>query len=191
MKNEIIINIHAVIPASRVNGPGSRMVVYFQGCSRRCALCFNPETHPFEQRCLFTVEEIFATNSVDGIEGITVSGGEPFAQPGALAALLKEARLTHGLTTVVYTGFTLEEVRSSRELRSSLPFIDVLIDGPYDETRPEETLLARGSTNQGFHFLTNRYRLEDFYLPGKAEILIGPGGVVRGTGFSTLPFPMK
>ena len=62
--------------------------------------------------------------------------------------------------------------------------VDVLIDGPYDASRPERTLLARGSTNQRFHFLTGRYSPDDFIMPGRAEVFIGADGTVRETGFS-------
>ena len=53
----------------------------------------------------------------------------------------------------------------------------------------EPTLLARGSTNQNFFFLSDRYSVVDFYMPGKAEIVIGADGLVTGTGFSRLMRP--
>ncbi len=182
-----MINLHAVIPASRVNGPGLRMVVFFQGCARRCPDCFNPETHPFDGGRAVTVEELFARNLRDTVEGITVSGGEPFMQPGPLYTFLKAAR-ARALSTVVYTGFTYAELASDPELSGSLPLIDVLIDGAYDEALADETLLARGSGNQVLHLLTGRYTLDDLYLPGKAEIFISADGTVLSTGFSRTLF---
>lgn len=184
MQDRIKINLHAVLERSSVNGPGSRLVVFFQGCRRRCRGCFNPDTHAETLRLLSAPDEIFAAHLKTGtIEGITVSGGEPFLQPEGLLGLLKEARRA-GLSTVVYTGFERSELMEDESKSRCLDYVDVLIDGPYVEDEREEGLLARGSTNQTFHFLTGRYGIKDFYMPGKVEILIGSDGSVRGTGFS-------
>ncbi|MFQ5736147.1 MAG: 4Fe-4S single cluster domain-containing protein [Thermodesulfobacteriota bacterium] len=181
-----LINIHAIIPCSLVNGPGARMVVFFQGCSRNCPGCFNPETHAFGPGELLTAAQILDRLPKAGIEGITVSGGEPFAQPRGLSSLLGAAR-EKGLSTVVYTGFVLSELPAAGAARACLEDIDVLIDGGYEEARTEPTLLARGSSNQELHFLTSRYRMEDFRMPGKVELTIGRDGVITETGFSQIP----
>lgn len=183
MKNDI--NIHAVIPLSTVNGPGKRLVVFFQGCSRGCKGCFNPDTHSFEKKDLCSAREVFDRFLKPGTEGVTVSGGEPFMQPGGLSDLLREAR-SRGLSTVVYTGFTIEELRGDEARKECLLLIDVLIDGPYEETRKETTLLARGSTNQMIHLLTGRYRADELLMPGRVEVLISSGGVITETGFGRI-----
>lgn len=187
------LNLHAIIPSSSVNGPGRRLVIFFQGCRRNCAGCFNPQTHPFNANLAHTAESALTEGLKDvrGVEGITVSGGEPFLQSAGLKQLLKTARLELSLTTVVYTGFKIEEIRASREMSPCLSLIDVLIDGGFDETRKEKTLLARGSANQRFHFLTGRYELKDFYMPGKIEVLIRKDGSITGTGFGTISFMGK
>lgn len=178
-----LINIHSVIPSSRINGPGSRMVIFFQGCNQDCHGCFNPDTHSFDKINLYTPEDIFKKHLRKGIEGITVSGGEPFLQPKGLYLLLKTARCAYNLTTVVYTGFEYNNLKKDSDCKSCLEFIDVLIDGRYEESKKETTLLARGSTNQRFQFFTSRYMQRDFYMPAKAEITIGRDGIVRETGF--------
>lgn len=180
MKNDI--NIHAVIPLSSVNGPGKRLVVFFQGCLRGCKGCFNPDTHSFDEKDLCSAREVFERFLKPGTEGMTVSGGEPFMQPEGLSDLLKEAR-RRGLSTVVYTGFTIEELRGDQARKGCLPLIDILIDGPYEEESKETTLLARGSTNQRIHLLTGRYKADDFLMPGRVEVLISKDGVVTETGF--------
>ncbi len=182
-----LLNLHAVIPVSAVNGPGLRMVIFFQGCRRGCANCFNPATHPFVTSLESPVEPLVREASALGVEGLTVSGGEPFSQPEGLAELLKCARDEYNLSTVVYTGYRLEELLDSERLRGALGFVDVLIDGPYDGSRPERTTLARGSTNQCFRFLTPRYVIDDFYMPAKIEVKIAGDGVVTATGFGALP----
>lgn len=186
MSCKTALNIHAVLPLSRVNGPGSRMVIFFQGCSRGCPGCFNPDTHILENRQTLTVEDIFSKYHSTAIDGISVSGGEPFLQPDGLTSLLKTARENFELNTVVYTGFTYEEILAMPYLCNSLEYIDVLIDGAYEDEKKENSLLARGSTNQRFHFLTDRYDLSDFHMPGKVEVIIGRDGMIRETGFSRI-----
>ena len=158
-------------------------MVFFQGCGRNCPGCFNLETHGNEPKLVKSPEEVFDEYLSGGIDGLTVSGGEPFNQPHGLASLLALARNGYGLSTVVYTGFTIEELRNDTQRAPVLEYIDVLIDGPYKEDLRETTLLARGSTNQRLIFLTNRYGIDDFYMPAKAELTISSEGVVIGTGF--------
>lgn len=187
MGRDILINVHSVIPSSRVNGPGSRLVVFFQGCARKCPGCFNPDTHPFKKAHLYSPERLLLDFITPGIEGITISGGEPFYQSRGLLSLLQTAR-EYGLSTVVYTGFTYERLNKVPLCRLTFKFIDVLIDGGYEEDRKELTLLARGSTNQRFFFFTRHYQEKDFYMPAKVEIRIGRDGVVTNTGFSKVNF---
>lgn len=190
MGQNVSINIHAIIPHSRINGPGNRMVVFFQGCRRGCLGCFNPGTHSSADRNIYSPEDILETYPegamADGIEGLTISGGEPFLQTAGLYALLKTAKGRFGLSTVVYTGFTYKELAANSAASACFRFMDVLIDGRYDDSKKEPTLLARGSTNQEFHFLSAKYTKEDFYMPGKSEVIISKEGLITRTGFSRL-----
>lgn len=185
------LNIHSVIEASRVNGPGTRLVVFTKGCKQNCKGCFNKELHPFDGGEKVRPESLLEEHFSRELEGITICGGEPFEQPKALGALLKVAKLKYNLTTVVYTGFDYATLTGSAETKAPLEYIDVLIDGAFMEGKLEGSLLARGSTNQNFIFLTDRYTLKDFYMPGKVEISIGPDGTVTGTGFSNPGFKVK
>jgi anaerobic ribonucleoside-triphosphate reductase activating protein len=180
------INLHSVIPVSRVNGPGKRMVIFFQGCDNNCPGCFNHTLKPFDIKNNSLPEEILSNHLVDGIEGITVTGGEPFLQPKGLLQLLKIATKKYGFSTVVYSGFTINELRKVPECAECFNFIDVLIDGRYSISKKETTLLARGSTNQRFCFLTDRYTEADFYMPGKIEVTIDKDGRIIQTGFGRL-----
>lgn len=184
MNHDVFINVHSIIPVSRINGPGKRMVVFFQGCNNKCAGCFNPETHPFIRIAEHSPGTIFSNFYRPGIEGLTVSGGDPFYQRRGLLRLLKIAKDVYGLSTVVYTGFTYERLAASTLCRAIFRYTDVLIDGRFDETKREPTMLARGSTNQRLHFLSNRYVAKDFIMPGKVELIVGSEGTITQTGFS-------
>ena len=184
-----LINVHSIIPSSVVNGPGKRLVVFFQGCRLDCPGCFNPDTHTFRENKLLSPDEILSSGAGAGagededIEGITVSGGEPFEQPSGLLNLLKCARTKRSLSTMVYTGHTYEEILNDSVKSLCLEFIDLLIEGRFIREEKETTRLARGSTNQRIMLLTDRYDIADLEMPGKAEIIISPDGRITKTGF--------
>jgi anaerobic ribonucleoside-triphosphate reductase activating protein len=131
------VKIHRTLAASRVNGPGSRFVVWVQGCSRCCSGCFNPDTHDPNGGYDTAVPEIIKQIPLTGVEGITVSGGEPFEQAENLLALL-EAIGKMGLHRLVYTGYTYDALRSleNRAADKCLAEIDMLIDGAFEKGIP-------------------------------------------------------
>jgi anaerobic ribonucleoside-triphosphate reductase activating protein len=96
------------------------------------------------------------------IEGVSLLGGEPFAHAEAAAAVAREAR-QRGLTVMVYSGYTLEEIRRMPDPATAelLKHTDVLVDGPYVRELPDTKRRWVGSTNQRVHFLTDRYRPDD------------------------------
>ncbi len=155
--------IHAIITHSRVNGPGLRSVVYFQGCSLACAGCWNPATHAFigtHRRRRRPPEDVAAQIlGVLGIDGVTFSGGEPMAQASALTELVDSVRARRDLSIACYTGFPLDHLRSkgTRAQQELISRLDILIDGPYLRER-HTNLRWRGSENQQVHFLSPRYR---------------------------------
>ncbi|MFC1596922.1 4Fe-4S single cluster domain-containing protein [Planctomycetota bacterium] len=156
---EPCLNLGAWQTRSRVNGPGQRFVLWMQGCLLRCAGCVNQEFLPFVDRHRIPVEGMAGrVLAVEGIEGVTYTGGEPVAQAPALALLSARLRAA-GLTIVCYTGYELEELTAldNPSVARLLSSVDVLIDGPY--VRHEAAnLLWRGSTNQRVHFLTDAYK---------------------------------
>lgn len=143
-----------------VLGPGVRAVLWVQGCPLRCPGCVAPETLPFAGGEVAQVsrlaEELAA---LQGIEGLTFSGGEPMAQAAPLTELVDQVRACRDLSIVCYSGFPLEYLRSNGTLpqHELLKRLDILIDGPYLRRR-HTTLRWRGSDNQQVHFLSPRYR---------------------------------
>src|SRR5262249_22211506 len=150
---------------TEAEGPGRRFALWFQGCPLRCPGCCNPEMLPFEggrrTPAGEVVEQLRAAMS-DGIEGITLLGGEPVAHAEGAALL---ARIAHNLDlgVMVFSGFTLEEIRamSDPHVRDLLAHTDLLVDGPYVRELPETRRRWIGSANQQVHFLTGRYRPTD------------------------------
>ncbi|MBI4326753.1 MAG: radical SAM protein [Chloroflexi bacterium] len=107
------LRMHHFLPRSRANGPGWRAVLWVQGCSLGCPGCFNPETHAFDAGEVLSVDRLFQRIEAlgDSVEGLTVSGGEPFQQLRPLTALLRHVRAETPLSIIVFTGFAWEEVR--------------------------------------------------------------------------------
>ena len=182
--------IHGIVPVSRVNGPGERFAVWTQGCDRGCAGCFNPSAQkPREEAARYrelSVEEIISLVPAGKVSGITVSGGEPFEQPQDLRRLLAAAR-SLGLHTLVYSGYTYEELR--RLFPEVLREIDILIDGPYMRDVPRSSAWA-GSGNQRILCLRNGEAvLWDAVFSGplpEAEVFIDSAGGVTVTGAFSL-----
>lgn len=188
----LLLNVHSFVERSTENGPGARAVLWVQGCTRRCPGCGNPDTHSRAVRTLVPVTDLAERiGRLPDIEGLTISGGEPFLQAAALAAL---GRAIHeqqrGL--VVFTGFTLDELRqSSLPARDALLAVtDLLAAGPFIQAQACK-LPLRGSRNQTLHFLTNRYRAwQDELNTGVhgVEILIDAAGEMIITGFPDQDF---
>jgi anaerobic ribonucleoside-triphosphate reductase activating protein len=177
--------IHAVEPRSRANGPGARFVIWLSGCTLGCPGCFNPGTHDAAGGRLVPVAELAAQlAATPGIEGVSLSGGEPLQQPAAAAALLEAAR-ARGLSTLAFSGYTEDEIRALPGGPEVLARLDVLIDGRYVAGERLATGL-RGSANQRIRLLTDRYRRADVEATPVAEIRIGPSGEVVLTGVDPL-----
>ncbi len=144
------IRIAGITEDSIVDGPGIRMTVFVQGCLHHCPGCHNPETHdPNGGQLMDTSEIIAKMDSNPLLDGITLSGGEPFMQQEACAELAKAAH-ERGMNVWCYTGCTWEGIDQALGY-AYLPlvdYIDVLVDGPYIERQRTLELPWRGSKNQ-------------------------------------------
>lgn len=107
------------------------------------------------------LQQIEVAQSLD-IEGITLIGGEPFAHAGPLSDLAQQVR-KRGLSVMIFSGFTLTQLQKNTDVAVAalLDQTDLLVDGPYDRTQPDNTRRWIGSRNQQIHFLTDRYSPED------------------------------
>lgn len=154
------LRVGARVPVTRAEGPGARYALWLQGCGIRCAGCCNPHLFEPARGALVDPAVLLAEMAaVRGeIEGVTLLGGEPMDQAGALVPLLQGAREL-GLSVMLFSGFTLEELRERADAAAgrALALVDVLVDGRYDASRPEAERRWAGSANQRFHYFTTRY----------------------------------
>ena len=142
------INVSGIINESIVDGDGVRLTVFLQGCFRHCKGCHNPDTWEDKEAQLMSTEEIMEI--YDGsflLDGITLSGGEPFLQADKLVHLVDEVHKAGG-NVWCYTGYTLQELQNMKQASELLKRIDVLVDGPFIESERDLTLKFRGSRNQ-------------------------------------------
>lgn len=138
-------------------GPGERVGLWVQGCSKKCFGCISEELHladpskevPVDVVADMIINEAARTNCTR----LTISGGDPFEQPEELFAFLKQVR-RHFTDILVYTGYTMDEICESEVMTSCLCNIDVLIDGRYIESKNVEATNLRGSSNQRVFFFT-------------------------------------
>lgn len=137
---------------SIVDGKGYRAAVFTQGCPHRCEGCHNPSSHDPNGGTAWTLDDVelkFTDNPL--LDGITLSGGEPFFQPAECAELARRAH-RRGLSVWTYSGYTLEQLRAMAEHDADVHALfletDVLIDGPFLLKERSLELLFRGSRNQ-------------------------------------------
>ena len=181
----MVINIHSLIKNSRVNGPGDRFVIWTQGCRKMCKNCYNPETWSHYKNNLITIEEIINQIKDSNATGVTISGGDPFEQPREIFSLLEKISLLDLKDgVIVFTGYTIEEIKTIPQLESCLKYIDLLIDGKYFEDLRISSGLA-GSSNQQFHFLTDKISREEVLIDQEVEIHFS-SGLIQITGFPIL-----
>ena len=198
--------LHALIPASRANGPGIRAVVFFQGCSIGCPKCWNPSTHQFrgtEATIDVVAQEVLRAHQEHTLEGLTFSGGEPMQQADSLLRLIQSLRQqAPKLSFGMFSGYAEHELakgqywvwgdgsseqsrkRLWQEIRASLDFA---ILGRFNQAQ-RSSLPLRTSRNQVLRLFSDRYTPADF-SEELIEVSIHQGGRAEVTGFPILGLP--
>lgn len=198
--------VHAILPASRANGPGLRAVVFLQGCSLGCKGCFNPATYSFQGAELEperVAKAVIDAHKARGLEGVTFSGGEPMQQADSLLVLTR--RLLESMPTLslgMFSGYTERELDAGRyaiwrsELNASekrevwqaiRSNLDFAVLGRFNILEPSSAPL-RSSRNQILRLFSSRYSEADF-SEQIVEVTIGESGQAVATGFPTLGLP--
>ncbi len=153
-------------------GPGLRAGIWLTGCPRRCNGCIAPQWQEEASGRLTTIKQLMEDMRpfLKEADGVTISGGEPFARPPILEALLSRLRQEGVTDILVYSGYSIEELE--KKAASSLNLLDALIDGPFDYALPSDSHW-RGSANQRLHILAKdpllRRRYEQFadHIPAR------------------------
>jgi len=139
------IYVHHIGIATDVLGPGKRLVLWLSGCPMNCPGCIEPELHNIEAGSPWNVKDLVLEIQplLCGLNGITLSGGEPFFQANALHRFLQLLDGRHDV--LVYSGYTSEYLKE--HYSHIFPYIDIIISGAYEQDK-EGSYLWRGSENQ-------------------------------------------
>ena len=176
------MRIHQIIERTRANGPGIRLCIWVQGCSKNCPGCCNPETHDYSKGEEMRTEEIVSLilKHRTEIEGVSISGGEPLDQREELLEILRYVREETDLSMIIWTGYTKTELVKMQLLEELSKLVDLIIVGPYVKElhKPEG---MRGSSNQEYLFFSQRYNEEDLGSIPNAEVIFEKG-VMKITG---------
>ena len=190
----LMVNLAAWVPCTEMEGPGRRFAIWTQGCHLRCKQCCNQSYLPLVPRqvmpALQLLPAILEARERQGIEGITLLGGEPLIQARGLAVLAQAVRAS-GMTVMMFTGYVLDAPGQALPdgAHDLLAACDVVVDGPFVAARPERARNWVGSTNQRFHYLTDTYdaaiEIDDRYRNG-IEVRFETSGTLRVNGFPFL-----
>lgn len=176
------LDVNYILEKSRANGPGIRYTIWVQGCSIHCPGCSNTDTWEFgigKQYPIDTlVQEIL---SVEGLDGVTITGGEPLDQYGATLDLCSKL---HGrLSVFLTTGYTISSLLE-KNYGDILNSLDIICTGPYLELE-KCSGYWKGSLNQRIHFLS-RLGMDQLRMPViLKEMIVGMNGDTLKTGFSS------
>lgn len=138
-----MLSVLDIVAGTSVDGPGLRTAVYFAGCDHACPGCHNPSSHDKGAGEPMEIDDIVSIIVAHGFN-VTFSGGDPLQQNADELAELARHLTDRGLSIWCYTGYTYEQVVN----HPLMPYLEVLVDGPYVAALKDVSLLFRGSSNQ-------------------------------------------
>ena len=152
--NTMQLKLYMTVKKTEVLGPYKRYAIWVQGCNKRCIGCISPDAQALDGGYSINVDDLVADIlSVPNIEGITISGGEPFLQQHALCNLVYKLRGYRDIGIIVYTGMKYDEIKNTDFAK----MVDIIIDGEYIEELNDDKSL-RGSSNQNVICVSDRYK---------------------------------
>ena len=147
------IRVLNILEQTMADGPGFRTAIYCAGCAHHCPGCHNPQSWDFAGGHEMDVEDLLAVIKADEMSNVTFSGGDPFYQVDAFTELARRIKQETNKTIWCWTGFTLEKIQADTHLAQLLPWLDVLVDGPFIQEQRDTSLHFRGSPNQRILYL--------------------------------------
>lgn len=146
------MNIAGFYSDSISNGEGWRAVLFVSGCPHQCLGCHNRQSWDPKFGKLYVEDDVY-NQIIENpfLDGLTLSGGEPFLYCKELLSLVKRVK-EKGLNIWSYTGFTFEELlhwsKKNSNVMAFLQEIDILVDGKFLIEKKEPKTRFRGSGNQ-------------------------------------------
>jgi len=182
------LRYRGILYGSQANGPGSRTVLFTQGCWFRCPGCQNSELWPLTGGTLALPETVGSLLLEQSCDGWTITGGEPLIQVEPLLTILEILR-SEDRGVILFTGYTKEELGASLELAKAVSLCDAVVAGRFQQREACHVGL-RGSSNQEILCITDRYEpevLESF--PHFIEIHANPPVITGFPGGDDVSIP--
>ncbi len=178
------IRINSYIPITDVEGVGTRFAIWVQGCSLHCKGCANSHMWDKESGTIYNTDDLInlIKSYKDRVEGVTFLGGEPLEQIEAVTEISKAVQ-SFGLSVIVFTGYEYKNLEHRADFQELIKYVDILIDGRYEEDKTDYSRPWVGSSNQNYYFLSGRYEksvIEEY--KNKIEVRISPDNKVVLTG---------
>ena len=175
------LRVSSVMKHSSIYGPGSRYVIWVQGCSLGCVGCWNQELWPADGGSEIRVDELISNiTQVAGIEGVTILGGEPLEQAASMLELVRGVR-SLGLTVMLYSGYEESELDTIQT--ACVESSDIVILGRYVAALRDTSLRWRGSSNQEVRLVSEAYVGLKIEEANEVEITISPDGRISMVGY--------
>ncbi|WP_076408756.1 anaerobic ribonucleoside-triphosphate reductase-activating protein [Shewanella sp. UCD-KL12] len=154
------MNYHQYFPVDVINGPGTRATLFVSGCEHQCRGCYNQSTwnpchgHKFDLQMQQQVIDDLNDTRIKR-RGLSLSGGDPLFPENLSAVLALVKRVKQeciGKDIWLWTGYLLDEL--SPQQQQIIEYVDVLVDGKFEQELADPSLVFRGSSNQLIHYLT-------------------------------------
>lgn len=178
------IRINSYIPITDVEGIGTRFAIWVQGCSIHCIGCANSHMWDKEGGVLYNTNDFInlIKQYKDRVEGVTFLGGEPLEQIEAVTEISKAVQ-SFGLSVIVFTGYEYKDLEQRADFQELIKYVDILIDGRYEQDKTDYSRPWVGSSNQNYYFLSDRYNESAIKeCKNKIEVRISPDNKVVLTG---------
>ncbi len=156
------MNYHQYFPIDVINGPGTRASLFVSGCEHQCRGCYNQSTwkpcsgHEFDiemqERVLSDLKDTRIKR-----RGLSLSGGDPLhpANVASILELVKRVKAECPDKDIwLWTGYLFAELNDAQ--RAIIEYIDVVVDGKFEQELADPSLVFRGSSNQVIHYLAQK-----------------------------------
>lgn len=150
------MNYASILKCDIANGKGFRVSLFVSGCGRKCKGCHNKEAQDpcygkrFDESAK---RKIFAELGHEYCKGLSLLGGEPMSvlsdNRKTIIEFCREVKEKFPEKDIwMWSGYKYEELISDETAKEIFKYIDILVDGPFDEDKKDLALCFRGSSNQ-------------------------------------------
>lgn len=162
-KKDLLCIGRIIFPVTSL-GYGNRLVIWLRGCNLMCEECMSKDLWDVNDKSYMSVLDVYniILEYKNKIDGLTISGGEPFLQIKSLLPLIKQLFENITKDIILYTGYTVKELEENYfyEYNEIKKYISVLITGRYIKEMNNSIGLA-GSSNQEYITMNNMYTIDE------------------------------